>query len=674
MSGSSVIGKDFAHSVAEIKSQLTILSALMLLSFDELNPVKLVGGALGVPLYVFGWTATFFLLYTFVAHLRTIFYYGTKMFFIAVLSIFFSEIEVIGRDNIPRHGPVVFTGNHANQFVDALNVLCNCEHKIGFLIAQKSWDTLVVGILARLLGCIPIARPQDKAKKGAGKIEVAAGSTTVRASEGADFKAMNLRAKDKLRICPAAGSVVLLTVKAVVSSGELECSEAADLPAACGPEATAFGYEVLGYVDQSTVFAKVHEALSHGVCLGIFPEGGSHDRTDLLPLKVGVAVMAFGTQEKYGISVPVVPVGLNYYRGHRFRGRVVVEYGPPIYISNDLMEKYKESKKDAYGEYLGMVEDGMRACLVTTPSYQALQIVHMARRLWVPSGYIPSSQQKQDLNRRFAQGYKLLHAKYDDGLPSEVTEDDVVEKQEMPPAMAHLRNRLLEYIKLLQEMGLRDYQVPTLELNMWKVSYTFLHLISVFALAAVPSLFLNAPVGLICRILAEKHRKKSLAGSKVKITGRDVMLSKKITLSIVLVPTLWVVYAVALYFLTGLAFSTIFVIFMSFPLFSFMGVKATEAGMVAMKDLRPAYLRLIDPSVRKKMDTLPNIRAELVQELKAFIKEMGPSFGSIYNDTEVKWDEYMSKSGSTGDLFQMGGNFSGSTADLSRMASTFSSK
>lgn len=26
--------------------------------------------------------------------------------------------------------------------------------------------------------------------------------------------------------------------------------------------------------------------------MGIFPEGGSHDRTDLLPLKAGVAVIA----------------------------------------------------------------------------------------------------------------------------------------------------------------------------------------------------------------------------------------------------------------------------------------------------------------------------------------------------------------------------------------------
>lgn len=70
---------------------------------------------------------------------------------------------------------------------------------------------------------------------------------------------------------------------------------------------------------------------------GIFPEGGSHDRTDLLPLKAGVAAIALGVMDQYNISVPIVPVGLNYFRGHRFRGRVVVEFGEPINISKETL-------------------------------------------------------------------------------------------------------------------------------------------------------------------------------------------------------------------------------------------------------------------------------------------------------------------------------------------------
>lgn len=60
----------------------------------------------------------------------------------------------------------------------------------------------------------------------------------------------------------------------------------------------------------------------------------------------------------------------------------------------------------------------------------------------------------------------------------------------------------------------------------------------------------------VSRITAIKERKKALAGSVVKIAGRDVMLSKKIMISIVMVPLLWLFYAVLLMLLTSWNLST----------------------------------------------------------------------------------------------------------------------
>ncbi len=48
------------------------------------------------------------------------------------------------------------------------------------------------------------------------------------------------------------------------------------------------------YTDQTKVYEAVFDRLRSGGCVGIFPEGGSHDRTELLPLKAGVAIMALG--------------------------------------------------------------------------------------------------------------------------------------------------------------------------------------------------------------------------------------------------------------------------------------------------------------------------------------------------------------------------------------------
>ena len=89
----------------------------------------------------------------------------------SILSTFFSSVEVLGKENIPIHGPVIFTSNHMNQFVDGVVIVSTCPHKVGFLIAEKSLHKPVVGELARASGCIPVIRPQDLAKRGTGEVQ-----------------------------------------------------------------------------------------------------------------------------------------------------------------------------------------------------------------------------------------------------------------------------------------------------------------------------------------------------------------------------------------------------------------------------------------------------------------------------------------------------------------------
>ena len=72
--------------------------------------------------------------------------------------------------------------------------------------------------------------------------------------------------------------------------------------------------------------------------IGIFPEGGSHDRTDLLPLKAGIFDSLRGNAKVWK-TIPVVPVGINL-SGHRFRSRVFVEMGKPIVPSQDILNEF----------------------------------------------------------------------------------------------------------------------------------------------------------------------------------------------------------------------------------------------------------------------------------------------------------------------------------------------
>lgn len=56
--------------------------------------------------------------------------------------------------------------------------------------------------------------------------------------------------------------------------------------------------------------------------------------------------------------------------------------------------------------------------------------------------------------------------------------------------------------------------------------------------------------------MAKKEREKALAGSVVKIAALDVVLSKKIMISIVMVPLLWIFYAILLILFTDWDLST----------------------------------------------------------------------------------------------------------------------
>jgi 1-acyl-sn-glycerol-3-phosphate acyltransferase len=41
------------------------------------------------------------------------------------------------------------------------------------MIAEKSWHLPVIGALARIMGCIPVVRPQDSVVKGLGLVRMA---------------------------------------------------------------------------------------------------------------------------------------------------------------------------------------------------------------------------------------------------------------------------------------------------------------------------------------------------------------------------------------------------------------------------------------------------------------------------------------------------------------------
>lgn len=97
-------------------------------------------------------------------------YWILKKFIQSITTLYFKTIHVIGVENIPKKGPVIICGNHANQFIDPMVIMSYCNRDISFTMAASSYKKPVVGQLARSVKVIPVKRPEDSKYKGQGTV------------------------------------------------------------------------------------------------------------------------------------------------------------------------------------------------------------------------------------------------------------------------------------------------------------------------------------------------------------------------------------------------------------------------------------------------------------------------------------------------------------------------
>ncbi len=82
--------------------------------------------------------------------------------------------------------------------------------------------------------------------------------------------------------------------------------------------------------------AQAARSLAAGHVMGIFPEGKSHDATQLALVRSGAARLAMQALAAGAQDLVVVPVGINYERKERFRTAVWLKVGRPIHATRWL--------------------------------------------------------------------------------------------------------------------------------------------------------------------------------------------------------------------------------------------------------------------------------------------------------------------------------------------------
>ena len=79
-----------------------------------------------------------------------------------VANTFFRRIDVVGIENIPADGPVIFAGNHPNALMDGWLLIAKCQRwPLYFLANAKLWKYRMLGPILNATGAVPVYRRED---------------------------------------------------------------------------------------------------------------------------------------------------------------------------------------------------------------------------------------------------------------------------------------------------------------------------------------------------------------------------------------------------------------------------------------------------------------------------------------------------------------------------------
>lgn len=87
----------------------------------------------------------------------TVAFYWLAVSFFRLCVFIWSRREVLGLENVPRHGPAIIASNHLN-LADPPLLTSLIPRRLIFMAKLELWSTPVVGWMYGLGGCIPVRR------------------------------------------------------------------------------------------------------------------------------------------------------------------------------------------------------------------------------------------------------------------------------------------------------------------------------------------------------------------------------------------------------------------------------------------------------------------------------------------------------------------------------------
>jgi glycerol-3-phosphate O-acyltransferase/dihydroxyacetone phosphate acyltransferase len=208
-------------------------------------------------------------------------------------------------------------------------------------------------------------------------------------------------------------------------------------------------------------FTGIYEVLKKNGNFIMFSEGLCVQEKRLQKLRKGTARLAFGAEEKFGLDVNIVPVGINYTYPARFRKEVMINFSDPFSIM-ELTDLYREHPAKALLAFNEKCNSSLRkeVIIIENPEndWLAEELLKMGRHDLV----LPFFQWRFDTDDR-----RLM-------------EKSVADKINYLAKTSHqeveiLKEKIKGYIEKLSAAGVRDENVAR------KLDWGFLRYLAVLA-------------------------------------------------------------------------------------------------------------------------------------------------------------------------------------------------
>ena len=460
-------------------------------------------------------------------------YSGIRLFVKGVTSNYFRKISVIGLENIPKSGPTIVCCNHANQFMDAMLVLAKCPRPLSFCMAASSYSFPIVGYLAKKINVIPVYRPDDSKILGLGFIKMISNN---------EINGINTKFISQIENNPnfnlGIGSLLIdnkhrVIVEKVESEDKIIIKSEDNIFELLNKEIEdKHLYYLIPKLDNSTLYKEAYLKLHEGNAVCIFPEGTSHDRTDFLKLKAGVALMSLGAMANHNTkNIKILSCGFTYFNRDKFRSDVIIEFGIPFNIPDEWGQLFKENKKEAIGIILKEVENRMKAVTFTAPSFKEYSLLSIVRDLYIPKDSNLDTEKYTEISKRFSKCYNLFKDRKE---------------------LLNLKKKLFRYLNELENVGLEDNEVKEIyysyKFYVKKTTISFL-LFHVYLLCSLPIIIATSPFVWQVKKNAETARIKAKAKNPNKLEALDVVSSVKVTQFVKYLPFIFILFILIMEFL-----------------------------------------------------------------------------------------------------------------------------